>query len=169
MSEEWRSILGYEGLYEVSDLGRVRGVARTVCDGRHYKSKIRKPKATLAGHLQLYLFRDRTKVCCQVHRLVLEAFVGPCPAGMQCAHNDGDPANNRRDNLRWDTPKGNNADKIRHGTHQGGERNAAAKLTASEVTKIRSDAGRHSAIARSYGISQTTVWQIKNGLTWKCL
>lgn len=51
-----------------------------------------------------------------VHILVLTAFYGPCPEGMEGCHHDGDPLNNRLGNLRWDTHVGNVSDSIRHGT-----------------------------------------------------
>ncbi len=72
-----------------------------------------------------------------VHHLVLEAFVGPCPEGMECCHEDGDPTNNRLANLRWDTKKANEADKRRHGTSCVGERNGRVRITASDVIEIR--------------------------------
>jgi len=53
----------------------------------------------------------------RVHRLVLEAFIGPAPKGTICCHNDGDPTNNRLENLRWDTHSSNTRDAIRHGTY----------------------------------------------------
>ena len=56
---------------------------------------------------------NRKRVSRYVHRLVLLAFVGPCPEGKEACHNDGNQRNNRLDNLRWDTPKANAADRIR--------------------------------------------------------
>jgi hypothetical protein len=53
----------------------------------------------------------------KVHRLVLETFVGPCPDGMECCHNNGDPADNRLENLRWDTLSSNAYDRVEHGVH----------------------------------------------------
>lgn len=72
-----------------------------------------------------------------VHRLVLLAFVGPCPEGMEACHNDGDSTNNSLSNLRWDTPKNNHADKKKHGTVNLGEENPSAKLTEEQVRMIR--------------------------------
>lgn len=121
MSEErWLPVVGYEGYYEVSDQGRVRSVARTATDsiGRTYSypSRILRQFPQAKGHLALRVtngtrYRTRT-----VHQLVLETFVGPRPAGLYGCHNDGNPANNRVSNLRWDTPKSNSADMRTHGT-----------------------------------------------------
>ncbi|QOV97160.1 HNH endonuclease [Rhodococcus pyridinivorans] len=149
--EEWRPVVGFEGRYEVSDLGRVRGVDRIDSLGRPVAGKIKPitysgPKrnyasvqlatAETAAKLRIRLAREgksdedieaavqeRRKsmrmLNRKVHRLVLEAFTGPCPDGMVGCHNDGDTTNNRLDNLRWDTPGANNRDKRTHGTdHQ---------------------------------------------------
>src|SRR5262245_28162285 len=71
-----------------------------------------------------------------VHRLVLEAFVGPCPPGQTACHNDGDTANNALGNLRWDTRTENMADKKKHGTATAGMTNAGAKLSDAAVVTI---------------------------------
>lgn len=52
-----------------------------------------------------------------IHTVVLETFVGPCPEGLEACHGNGDPADNRVDNLRWDTHQENMRDAVRHGTH----------------------------------------------------
>jgi hypothetical protein len=108
----------------------------------------------------------------QIHRLILEAFVGPCPPGMEACHfPDKDTANNRLDNLRWDTKAGNQADKDKHGTQAVGEDNGNAKATAEVVAAIRCDyaTGCHShrTLSRKYSLSRATIHQIVNGVTWK--
>lgn len=72
------------------------------------------------GHLNvcLYYLAPDQKVNARIHSLVLEAFVGPRPDGMEGCHNDGDPANNHLANLRWDTRAANNQDTLRHGRHE---------------------------------------------------
>jgi hypothetical protein len=106
-----------------------------------------------------------------ISRLVLEAFVGPCPPGMECCHNDGDPTNNRLGNLRWDSHRSNMADKTRHGTSQHGERNGKAKLTAEIVQRIRSEyaAGStsYNALAAKYVVSPRHVVNILRRKVWK--
>jgi hypothetical protein len=78
-----------------------------------------------------------SKLCCRyVHRLVLEAFVGPCPDGMVCCHGDGDTSNNALGNLRWDTSAANAADTEKHGRHHKGSRVRGAKLREEDIPEI---------------------------------
>ena len=120
--ERWLPVVGYEGFYEVSDHGRVRSVDRTVKfrDGRvfSYTSQLRSQTPQVPyGHMAVGLKRNGKRRTVRVHRLVLEAFVGPCPEGMEGCHNDGDASNNALSNLRWDTSSANKQDMIRHGTN----------------------------------------------------
>jgi len=119
--EEWRPVVGYEATHEVSSHGRVRtlGLVKRLSTGRvcHYKPRICKQNVKAHGHRSVRLYKSGSGSNKLVHRLVLEAFVGPCPEGMQGCHNDGDCTNNHVSNLRWDTPLENNLDKIRHGVH----------------------------------------------------
>ena len=106
----------------------------------------------------------------RVHRLVLEAFVGPCPEGHEGCHNDGNPLNNRLSNLRWDTPSANNRDKERHGTHQIGSRNGRSKLTEADAADIRrrcADGQQKADVARDYGVSATLVRFIVGRRNWR--
>lgn len=123
-NEEWRPVVGYEGLYEVSDCGRVRSLDRVVptVNGRTYRLRGVLLKswsgATQHGHRTVSLSAGGVEKVRLVHQLVLESFVGPRPApGMHCCHFNGDPADNRVSNLRWDTPTANQLDKVRHGRH----------------------------------------------------
>lgn len=81
--------------------------------------------------------KDGREVRTEVHRIVLEAFVGRCPNGMEACHNNGIPTDNRLENLRWDTHSSNMQDTILHGTHNRGENSGMAKLTTDEVVSIR--------------------------------
>ena len=92
------------------------------------------------GYLSLNLYGPNgDRVCRAVHHLVLLAFVGPCPDGMEGCHRDDDRANNRLANLRWDTPKANAADRERNGKHPHGEESKRAKITDDVVRAIRAD------------------------------
>ncbi len=105
-------------------------------------------------------------------RLILQAFVGPCPNGMECCHNDGNPANNHVDNLRWDTRKNNVADTIKHGRHPCGESSGQAKLTDAKVRKARQfrrEGKLHQEIADILGVSRTAITVLLGGKTWKHL
>ena len=117
---KWKPVPGWEGLYEVSDQGQVRSVDRVVTrsDGRrlNLRGKELKLLVSSSGHIKVSLCRvSQAQVC--VHRLVLEAFVSPCPEGQEACHNNGDPADNRVDNLRWDTHAENMKDINRHGSN----------------------------------------------------
>lgn len=104
-----------------------------------------------------------------VHRLVLEAFVGPCPAGMEGCHNNGCPSDNRLQNLRWDTRLANNADKIRHGTSRKGADNNRAKLCDGDIERMR-DLSRCGVTGRSIAalflVTPANVSTILKGKTW---
>ena len=107
----------------------------------------------------------------RVSRLVLEAFVGPCPEGMEACHfPDRDTRNNRLENLRWDTPRSNQADRKIHGTSNAGERNGSARLTEAQVTEIRrrrEDGEPVLLLAQEFGVAQVTVRAIVSRRIWK--
>ena len=118
-SEIWKDVEGYKGLYQVSDQGRVKSLARIVpmSDGRKYRVSEKILNPAWDGHyFHVILSASRAEKTHLVHRLMLEAFVGPCPEGMESRHLDGNAENNRLDNLCWDTHDENMKDKIRHGT-----------------------------------------------------
>lgn len=120
--ELWRSvpIAALAESHEVSNHGRVR---RLIASKNGHPPGILRPRKCHAGHLRFSIQQDGEKYEMFAHRLVLLAFEGPCPAGMEGCHNDGNPANNHIGNLRWDTPSNNNLDKRRHGTMPVGDRN----------------------------------------------
>lgn len=161
MYERWLPVVGYEGWYEVSDLGHIMRV-RT--------GRILRCHPDTSGQPMVSLCRYGIRAPKLVSRLVLQAFVGPCPDGMECCHNDGNPANNRLDNLRWDTHVNNERDKRAHGTTIHGNHNGAAKLRECDVPDIvaRSAAGESQRdIARAFGVNQTTIGLLLRGKTWR--
>jgi hypothetical protein len=102
--------------------------------------------------------------------LVVLAFIGPkLHPDWEVCHDDGDHRNNREDNLRWDTRAGNFADKVLHGTHQRGERHGKAKLTDKQARQILLDPRRPQEIAPEFGVSDATVYLIKNRQSWRHL
>lgn len=130
MIEEWRAVVGFEGSYEVSNLGRVRSLDRMVAYqrvdqysgrvlvvDRKYKGQMLRPGTMQSGH-QFVVLGKKNGFC--VHTLVLTAFTGPAPPRMECCHNDGKPGNNIHSNLRWDTRANNIIDDFRSGVRKRG-------------------------------------------------
>lgn len=157
MTERWLPVAGYEGLYEVSDLGAVRGIVRGQVLSRF-------PDAD--GYLRVNLYRDGSPTQRGVHQLVLEAFVGPCPAGLQTLHADRDRGNNAPSNLSWGTAADNTADRTRHGTGPAGVRNPKARLTPEFVRSIRADRRVAREVAADFGVSIAAVRDVLHGRTW---
>lgn len=165
--EQWRPVPGYEGFYEVSDMGRVRSLPRKVRQGwRAFSApgRVLKPWSKNKAYLSVTLCGPDSKRHIFVHRLVLAAFVGP--SDMQVRHLNGNPEDNRLQNLRYGTAAENAADRARHGTEARGLRNGRAKLNPVAVRAIRADPRPCAAIGKDYGVSRTTVRDIKTGQTW---
>lgn len=130
--ENWNPIKGFEGLYEISDQGRIKSLRRDRLMHPGVVNEI--------GHLQARLSQRGGAVrYAYVHRLVLESFVGPCPDGMQCRHLNGNAADNRLENLRWGTASEDNHDRVRHGTHQHAKRTHCPKGHLLDGISYRSD------------------------------
>lgn len=128
--EIWKDIPGYGGHYQASSYGNIRSKDREVTkfSGLHkkvvkqfYKGRLLNPtKSDKWGHLSVHLGFDKTRKTVSVHKLVLLAFVGPAPEGMECCHNNGIAYDNRLENLRWDIHAANNADRRAHGKYKSG-------------------------------------------------
>lgn len=159
--EIWRPVVGFEGLYEVSDMGRVK------CLRRHrVREHVLSPSSAGRGYRKVQLCDKSRREHRYVHDLVLTAFSRPRPPGMECAHRNGKRDDNRLCNLRWDTRSGNHADKLAHGTAWLGEKHAQAKLTNAQVVAIRAAEGTCRAIGNAFGISPMQVSRIKRRKNW---
>jgi len=174
MQETWRPVAGWPG-YEVSDRGRVRSwkqraPGRVWAEDRSQEPHILRPD-TRNGYLSVVL-SDKAlgRQWAAIHRLVLEAFVGPAPEGAQGAHGDGDRNNNTLRNLSWKTPVANNADKRLHGTHQHGELIGTAKLTfwqVAQIRRLRAAGEPCAAVAAAFGVCRNTVTNITTNRAWR--
>lgn len=106
-----------------------------------------------------------------VHAIVLEAFVGPCPPGMECRHLDGIPMNVALWNLCWGTRKQNADDRAKHGKTRG-EKHYRAVLTEALVTEAklrRANGESFTSIAADMNVSRQTISDAIRGINWKCL
>lgn len=170
MSEHWRDVIGYEGLYEVSDNGAIRSVDRRVeFSGRWGKSKTHFPAVTLAayisknGYQYASLSRMGKKKTLLVHRLVMAAF--DSPSEKQVNHLDGNKANNRRENLEYCTASEN----LLHASRVLGTRRGSAmssKLTEDDIPKIRLDTRILREIAEDYGVTLQAIHLVKSKKNW---
>lgn len=125
MKEQWLPIIGYEGQYSISSKGRVRSESRTIerSDGRTQTrhSRLLKSVPDPKGYLRVNLFQNNIGATRYVHRMMLEAFVGP-PKGLHIRHLNGNQTDNRLENLRYGTPSENQFDRVRHGRHYNAEK-----------------------------------------------
>jgi hypothetical protein len=179
--EIWKPVTGAP-LYEISNMGRVRSWAKPGCHGPSRGQRARSHHAVAPqwnGRPSLrYLRVVIAGRPIRVHRLVLDAFVGPCPEGYHGAHLNGDSGDNRLVNLAWVTPAENVAHKERHGTDRRtilktrpeiqprGERVWTAKITRSQADEIRSSGEKTMVLMARFGLSRTQIYRIRKGLRW---
>lgn len=161
-SERWRSIPGLvtpEWGYEASNLGRIRNV---------YTGRVRSQTTQRSGHKLISLWVGHRKSF-HVHRLIALAWCDGYSEGLVAAHWNGDPSDNRPENLRWTTQKDNLADQLRHGTRPRGTARPNAKLNDDSVREIRrlnkSGVGQPT-LAKQFGVSQRAIVQVLKGLSW---
>jgi len=171
LREEWRDVAGFEGLYQVSNHGRVRSRYKPGARGELSAYwAIRKLTVDSRGYPCVSFRLNDKAIKPPVHRLVLEAFVGPCPEGMECRHLDGNQENNQLDNLAWGTHVENMEDKLRHGTENRGTKHPLARLTDDDVKEIRRriEAGeKQLEIARDFRMSHAQISRIASRARWR--
>jgi hypothetical protein len=178
MKEIWKDIKGYKNLYQVSNLGRVKKLAHCIKhlnEGKirdhYFKEKImRFDEHRTNGRLRITLHKNNKHKRFQVHRLILETFIGKCPKEKQCCHKDDNPKNNKLNNLYWGTVKENIKDKIRNGKSCKGIKNGNSKLKDGEVLlikKLLKNNIKQSLLAKIFKVSPTMIMYIKKEIEWK--
>jgi hypothetical protein len=169
--EEWRDIAWYEGLYQVSNLGRVKSLPREVeCKPGHtkrLKGKILSQGTNTSGYryLLLSLFGHRSPF--MVHRLVAIAFLQNPDNKPEVNHKDLDKTNNKVSNLEWSTRKENSDHAIRNGH---GPKDCRRKLTKDDIPTILERVGNgesYAKIAKDYGMERQAIGYIVRGRNWK--
>lgn len=169
MKEEiWKWVVGYEGFYKVSNHGNIKGFMCLF--GKRKIPRILKIFFTKSGYKRICLCKGGIKKQERIHRLVLSAFIGPRPEGMEGCHIDGDKANNQLDNLKWDTHLNNMRDKQTHGTQTNGEDMWMSKLNGKKIEDIlymRKKGIILKDIANKYNVSISNISNITTGKIWK--
>lgn len=171
--EVWKNIPGYEGKYQASNLGRIKSLERQVrgvCyhTGNEFyrtvKERILRPgKYDKSGHVSVVLGHGQSSS--PVHQLVAEAFLGKCPNGQEVLHVNGNPTDNRIENLRYGTRIENILDVY----HQGKQ---WKKLSIEDVYNIRFHflcGFNGKEISKIFGVSENCISQVKNRRTFSWL
>lgn len=176
-AEEWRPVLGFEGFYRVSSLGRVMSEDRIISVVRRssriikkIRGRILKPTPDTHGYRKCGLSMAGIYYTRKVSVLVAQAFLGAAPHhGAEVCHGDGTRDNDRLENLRWDTRKGNAQDTLIHGTRMCGIKHHKAKLTEEDVRAIRRSSLPNRVLGARFGVSHAAVGYIKRHHTWRHL
>jgi hypothetical protein len=173
--EEWRDVVGYEGYYQVSNLGRVRSLDRILVsrDGRRkrYKGKVLKPRLSNRGYVEVSLPRKSGgNSRHRVHRLVAEAFLEPDPTRPQVDHINAIRTDNRVENLRWTTPS-ENLQYARDSGHLNDKERIAASIKVMARPLQRSDGVVFPSIAsaaRALGVHPQSIGHVLKGVSKQC-
>jgi len=175
LGEEWRAVVGYEGLYEVSSQGSVRSLDRTVLypngkTSRKFKGKLLKQCLNVKQrYYGVRLSKQGKTKLWLVHQLVASAFLGTRPEGWVVCHGPKGRLCNELDNLSYGTVGKNSADQWRDGTKKYGEKCSWSKLTTSEVLMIKElyeKGTKGKALAIMFEISHSRICDIVKGRGW---
>lgn len=169
--ETWKDIPGYEGHYQVSDLGRVKALARQKRNKGGYfwiGESMKRPYPQSDGYLQVGLSRDGKKKSYLLHRLVGIAFI-PGDTSLEINHKDFVRTNCRADNLEWATHVDNVDYSLKNGRFEFKEQRGLTKLKKSDVIEIRTLSGliARKVLAKRYGVTVPSIGQVQLGNSWK--
>src|SRR5574343_436118 len=171
MEEIWKDIVGYEGLYQVSNLGNIKSLPKQwKCGGSNaplkefsHNGKILKPLLSSNGYCGVCLYKNNKVSRLSVHRTVADAFIDNFGNKPQVNHINGIKTDNRAENLEWAT----NSENMNPGSGLKGEKNHSSKFLNSEVVELRklinSKLYTQKQLASVYGVTQATISVIKLG------
>jgi len=156
VAEEWRPVVGSDR-HEVSNLGRLRTWFVWKRKARLTAPMLVTPRPIAEGYLG---FGKQSRL----HAAILEAFVGPCPAGHEAAHRDGDKHNCALSNLRWATHAENIADKVRHGTCSARRRPNLGAEDVEEIRRRRGAGESRADVAADFRVTPQTISHATRGV-----
>jgi hypothetical protein len=163
--ENWVDVLGLEDYYQISDLGNIKSKERigiTNYGKRTYGGGLIKPFISTVGYPAVNLTYKGYRKQFHIHKLVLEAFIGKAPIGMEGCHNNGIKTDCKLSNLRWDTRKNNHKDQKIHGT----KAKVGKKINQELANEIKELDEKVCQIAKKYNLSVIQIWRIKNNKAW---
>lgn len=159
-NEIWKDVIGYEGLYQVSNFGRVLGVKR---------KKILTPRDVGNKYMSVVLSKNDVMKNKKVYRLAAQAFI-PNPENKLCInHIDNKPENNNLNNLEWCTYKENREHCMKQNRHNWGEKNGHSKLVISDIKYIRKSSLSTKELSVKYNVTMRTIRDIVTFDTWRYL
>lgn len=167
--ENWKAIPGYEGIYEVGDLGHIR---RLTAHNNTFSGRILAPGINSKGYASVALYKDGDRKTHSVHILVASAFCVRSEGQYIVNHKRGEKADNRAVRLEWCTPAQNSQHAIRTGIWKPkrGDSHPLSKLNSKKVARIRKRyaAGgiTMEALGHRYGVVLGTIWMIIRNRTW---
>ncbi len=175
-NEIWLPVVGYEGLYEVSSVGRIKSLDRIVDLGRQInlmKGKLFIVKNDKYGYPKTAISKNKIIKHTTIHRLVAQAFIPNPENKPQVNHRNGIKTDNRVENLEWCTNKENMQHAHRTGikVNKGGENHQWAKLSVEDVEYIRRNYNHKTCklkdLAKRFSVCEGTISLIKNNINWK--
>lgn len=169
--EVWKDIEGYEGLYQISNLGRVKSLERKIKRRNDriqtVKERILKLNLNKEGYHTVKLHKKGKGKTYLVHRLVANTFITNPDNKLEVNHINGVKNDNNVNNLEWNTRKENMRHAVDNRLHdQKGSKSNTAKLTEEQVLEIMDSNSTCRALAKMYGVNKSTINRIKRRRTW---
>lgn len=171
MTKDFAPIPGWEGQYEITTSGVVRSCAHSRSHWRggerRYQATVLRQEAHSTGYARVVLCRGARIRRAFVHTLVLETFVGPRPPRHVARHINGNPTDNRAENLCWGTHHDNSEDKLRHGRLLAGSRHPMAKLSVAQLDaarRLRQEGATATEIAARFGVTAGHIRKLTSNL-----
>lgn len=165
-NEEWRDAIGYEGGYQVSNLGRIKSLQRK-------KTRIVKPDIIHTGYLRVMFYKDGKTKSHYTHVLVAKAFIPNPDNKSDVNHINGVKTDNRVENLEWTTRSENIIHAFANGLSKSGSKHGRAKLTPNQVREIRRDCipgdpeRGFKAFARKFKVTPKIIENAYNHISYK--
>lgn len=160
--EQWKDIPDYDGIYQASDLGRIK----SSMPHNGTNERILKQTQTRKGYLGCGLYKNKKRTSFQVHRIVAETYLANPFNLPEVNHKKGIKTDNRPCAIEWSSHDDNIIHAVEHSLIQKGEKCHKAKITEKQVFEIRESTFSAEYLANKYNVSKNTIWQVKRKETW---